>query len=99
MASLNVLPPDVFPRASGEIAKILEIIRVLMDRGFAYQSNGNVYFSVEKDPDYGSLSHLSREEMLPIANQRGNNPDDSHKRHPLDFVLWQESLPDEPRWD
>ena len=99
MASLNVLPPDVFPRASGEIAKILDIIRVLMDEGFAYQSNGNVYFSVEKDPDYGSLSHLSREEMLPIANQRGNNPDDPHKRHPLDFVLWQESLPDEPRWD
>ena len=99
MASLNVLPPDVFPRASGEIAKILDIIRVLMDRGFAYQSNGNVYFSVEKDPDYGSLSHLSREEMLPIANQRGNNPDDPLKRHPLDFILWQESLPDEPRWD
>jgi L-cysteine:1D-myo-inositol 2-amino-2-deoxy-alpha-D-glucopyranoside ligase len=99
MAALNVLPPDVFPRASWEIPKIIEIGRTLQEQGFAYQANGNLYFDVDRYPPYGQLSHLSPREMLPIANERGNNPDDPHKSDPLDFVLWQESEPGEPRWD
>ena len=100
MASLNVLPPDVFPRASGEIAKILEIIRVLMDKGFAYQSNGNVYFSRGEGSGLRQPEPpLPRRRCCPSPIERGNNPNDPHKRDPLDFVLWQESLPDEPRWD
>lgn len=99
MAFLNVLPPDVFPRASEEIGKIIEIDLVLVEKGLAYQSDGNLYFSVDKEPSFGLLSHLPRGAMLPIANERGNNPDDPLKRHPLDFVLWQKSLPDEPAWD
>jgi L-cysteine:1D-myo-inositol 2-amino-2-deoxy-alpha-D-glucopyranoside ligase len=99
MAALNVLPPDVFPRASWEIPKIIEIGRALQERGFAYRSNGNLYFDIDRYPPYGQLSHLSLSEMLPIANERGNNPDDPHKTDPLDFVLWQESAPGEPRWD
>jgi len=58
-----------------------------------------VYFSVDSDPDFGKLSHLTRAEMLPVANERGNNPDDPHKRDPLDFVLWQAAAPGEPTWD
>ena len=99
MAALNVLPPDVFPRASQEIPKIVEISRVLLDRGVAYRSDGNLYFDVDRDQAYGKLSHLERSDMLPIANQRGNYPDDPLKRDPLDFVLWQRSAPGEPRWD
>jgi L-cysteine:1D-myo-inositol 2-amino-2-deoxy-alpha-D-glucopyranoside ligase len=50
-------------------------------------------------PEYGKLSRLSKEEMLPIANERGNDPDDPSKRDPLDFVLWQASKPGEPAWE
>ena len=99
MTALNVLPPDVFPRASQEITKIIDITTMLLEKGYAYRSNGNVYFQVRRDPSYGRLSHLPQEDMLPIANQRGNNPGDPHKRNPLDFVLWQHSKPDEPRWE
>ncbi len=99
MTALNVLPPDVFPRASQEIPKIIDITRVLLQKGYAYRSNGNVYFQVRRDPSFGRLSHIPKNEMLSIANQRGNNPNDPHKRNPLDFVLWQHSRPEEPRWD
>ncbi len=99
LEALNCLPPDVYPRASQEIDKILEINRTLVTKNLAYPSNSNVYFNVDSYPDFGQLSHLPRGAMLPIANERGNNPDDPHKRDPLDFVLWQESKPDEPKWD
>jgi L-cysteine:1D-myo-inositol 2-amino-2-deoxy-alpha-D-glucopyranoside ligase len=58
-----------------------------------------VYFSVETDPDFGKLSHLAADEMLPIANERGNVPDDPNKRDPIDFIMWQAGAPGEPTWD
>jgi L-cysteine:1D-myo-inositol 2-amino-2-deoxy-alpha-D-glucopyranoside ligase len=57
-----------------------------------------VYFRVASDPDYGKLSGLSREEMLPLAEERGGHPKDPNKDDPLDFVLWQRSAEGEPRW-
>ena len=56
-------------------------------------------FNIRKDSRYGELSRLSYDEMLPIASERGNDPDDPRKRDPLDFVLWQESASGEPNWD
>lgn len=99
MAAINCLAPDVYPRASEEVEKILEINESLAKKGFAYQSDGNLYFSVNSFPAYGGLSHLPKGGMLPIANERGNNPNDPLKRDPLDFVLWQQSKPDEPAWE
>jgi len=99
MAALNVRRPDVMPKASEEVPAILDIVDVLLARGYAYRSGGNVYFQVSKDPDYGKLSRLMREQMLVLAKERGGYPDDPRKRDPLDFVLWQESAPGEPRWD
>src|SRR5262249_59946363 len=81
------------------IAMMIEIIQRLIERGYAYESAGNVYYAVRKDPEYGKLSHLTFDEMLPIANERGNHPTDPHKRDPLDFVLWQASQPGEPKWE
>jgi L-cysteine:1D-myo-inositol 2-amino-2-deoxy-alpha-D-glucopyranoside ligase len=98
MAALNWLPPDHYPRATEHITQMLELIGRLMSRGLAYAAEGNVYFSVDAYPDYGALSGLSRAEMLPVANERGNVPDMPGKRDPLDFVLWQRSLADEPSW-
>ena len=99
MRNLNAVPPDHYVLASETIAEILALTGELVDKGFAYAAGGNVYFSVDADPDYGKLSHLTREQMLPIANERGNDPDDPHKRNPLDFVLWKASAAGEPSWD
>jgi L-cysteine:1D-myo-inositol 2-amino-2-deoxy-alpha-D-glucopyranoside ligase len=99
MAALNVRPPDVFPRASQTIPKIIALVRRLEAQGHAYQREGNVYFRVGSLIDYGRrLSRLSREEMITLSAQRGADPNDPRKQDPLDFVLWQASAPDEPRW-
>ena len=99
MAALNWLPPDHLPRATQHVPQMQELIGALMANGLAYAADGNVYFSVDADPHYGEVSHLERAQMLPIANERGNVPDQPGKRNPLDFVLWQRSLADEPAWD
>ena len=99
MIALNVRPPDLFPRATDHIPEILDVVERLLDAGVAYESHGNVYFHIDSWPSYGKLSRLRRDEMLVIANERGNHPDDPKKRDPLDFVLWQASTLGEPSWD
>jgi cysteinyl-tRNA synthetase len=99
MQSLNVRPPDFYPRATEFIPQMIAINARLVEKGIAYVNEGNVYYAVDAWPEFGKLSHLPRAEMLPIANQRGNRPDDPHKHHPLDFVLWQAQAADEPAWE
>ena len=99
MQSLNVRPPDHYPRATDVIPEIVHGVESLLNAGVAYESGGSVYFDISAWPEFGKLSALSREEMLPIANERGNKPDDPHKRNPLDFVLWQRRSSGEPAWD
>jgi L-cysteine:1D-myo-inositol 2-amino-2-deoxy-alpha-D-glucopyranoside ligase len=96
--ALNIRPPDYFPRATDLIAEIVESVDSLIRVGVAYESGGSVYFHVDDDLDYGKLSRLTQEQMLPIANERGNFPDDPNKKDPLDFVLWQAQSPGEPAW-
>ncbi len=99
MRNLNALDPDHYVAATDHIEQIVSIISRLVDKGVAYEVNGNVYFEVDEDPEFGKLSHIPREEMLAVANERGNKPDDSNKKNPLDFVLWQAGAPGEPTWD
>jgi L-cysteine:1D-myo-inositol 2-amino-2-deoxy-alpha-D-glucopyranoside ligase len=99
MIALNIRPPDHFPRATDVIDEIISSVRALLDAGVAYHVAGNVYYDLNAWPDYGKLSCLPRSEMLPIANERGNYPDDPNKRDPLDFVLWQAQKAGEPAWD
>jgi L-cysteine:1D-myo-inositol 2-amino-2-deoxy-alpha-D-glucopyranoside ligase len=99
MQTLNIRPPEHFPRATGVIPEIIETVRKLCEVGVAYEAGGSVYFSIEAWPSYGKLSRLPRQEMVPISAERGNNPNDPHKRHPLDFVLWQAQAPGEPAWE
>jgi L-cysteine:1D-myo-inositol 2-amino-2-deoxy-alpha-D-glucopyranoside ligase len=96
---LNVRPPDFFPRATDVIPQIIAGVEKLLRVGVAYVSGGNVYYQVAKWADFGKLSGLTPAEQLPVANQRGNQPDDPHKRHPLDFVLWQAQSAREPAWE
>ncbi len=99
LRTLNLRPPDYFPRATDTISEIVAAVERLLEAGVAYEDGGNVYFHVEDWPEFGKLSHIPRQDMLPIANERGNFPDDPHKRDPLDFVLWQAQKPGEPAWE
>ncbi len=99
MQSLNVRPPDEYPRATDVVPEIVAAVQTLIDRGLAYASGGSVYYHADSWPAFGALSHLPRAEMLAVANERGNRPGDPNKRDPLDFVLWQAHAPGEPAWD
>jgi L-cysteine:1D-myo-inositol 2-amino-2-deoxy-alpha-D-glucopyranoside ligase len=99
MSALGLIPPWSEPRATSAIAEILTMIGAVLEDGCAYQSGGAVYFDVASFPRFGQLSHLDGATMLALARENGGNPDDPNKRHPLDFVLWQPSLPDEPSWE
>jgi cysteinyl-tRNA synthetase len=96
MAALNVLRPDVTPRATEEVPKIIEVISGLIAKGFAYQTpDGSVYFRVNKDEDYGQLSHRTLDMMMAGARiEIGES-----KEHPMDFALWKAAKPGEPAWD
>jgi L-cysteine:1D-myo-inositol 2-amino-2-deoxy-alpha-D-glucopyranoside ligase len=99
MQGLNVRPPDHFPRATDFIPEMIDTVKELVEAGVAYESSGSVYFHTESWPEFGKLSRIPRDEMLAIANERGNVPDDPKKLDPLDFVLWQAESPGEPTWD
>ncbi|OGG17104.1 cysteine--tRNA ligase [Candidatus Gottesmanbacteria bacterium RIFCSPHIGHO2_02_FULL_39_14] len=96
---LNIRQPDFFPRASDHIPEIISLIRTLLKKGFAYEKNRTVYFDVSKDHEYGKLSKINPEQMLPLLKERGGDPSDPNKKNPLDFVLWQKQQPGEPFWE
>ncbi len=98
LQTLNVRAPDQFPRATSVIPEIIEQVQALLAAEVAYEAGGNVYYAVKSWPDFGKLSRIPSKEMLTVANERGNHPDDPHKRDPLDFVLWQAQAPGEPSW-
>jgi cysteinyl-tRNA synthetase len=102
MASLNVRRPDVYAHATEEIPTMIEIVQTLIAQGYAYENEGNVYFSVKRDAEFGIMARAiglnDYHAMLTIANERGNFPNDPRKRDPLDFVLWQAQAPGEPAW-
>jgi cysteinyl-tRNA synthetase len=87
MAALNVLPPDISPRATGHIIEQIEIIKDLIAKGFAYEVNGSVYFDVTKDKEYGKLSGRKTEDQ----EGQGRVESRSEKRHPNDFALWKKA--------
>jgi cysteinyl-tRNA synthetase len=96
MASLGIQPPDIAPRATQHIIDMVEVISCLIDKGYAYESEGDVYFEVEKFADYGKLSGRSLDEQ-----QHGiaANVDADRKRGQWDFALWKAAKPGEPSWD
>ena len=99
MVALNALPVASSPRASSAIPDIRGFIGMVLDRGYAYEAGGSVYFDVSKFESFGSMCGYSDEEMLVYAKERGGNVEDPNKRSPLDFVLWHPSAADEPSWD
>ncbi len=92
---LNVLPATLNPRATQEIEQIIILVKRLIEGGFAYAVDGDVYFRVQNDPDYGKLSGRKLSDMQAGARIEV----DERKEHPMDFALWKASKPGEPAWD
>jgi L-cysteine:1D-myo-inositol 2-amino-2-deoxy-alpha-D-glucopyranoside ligase len=99
MQLINLLPVYSEPRATSAIPEILTLVGDLFDKGIAYEVDGWVYFEASKFARFGQVSHENREAMITLAGIHGGNPTDPKKRDPLDFVLWQPSLEDEPSWE
>ena len=95
MDALNVLRAHTYPKATTEIPAILDMISALEKRGYAYAVNGDVYFRVNRNVDYGKLSRRSAEDLLSGARVDV----DEAKEDPRDFALWKSQKPGEPAWD
>lgn len=98
MTALRVLPPDHFIGAVESIPMVIESIQELQRQEVVYQVDGDLYFRVHADPDYGQRSHLDEDEQRRIFAERGGDPDRSGKEDPLDPVLWLAHRPGEPQW-
>jgi cysteinyl-tRNA synthetase len=93
MDALNIKRANIYPRATEEIPKIVEVIQGLIDKDHAYESRGSVYFRVNRFANYGKLSHQNIEEMLSKIST-----DDDEKENSLDFAIWKSAKPGEPSW-
>ncbi|MBD5219862.1 MAG: cysteine--tRNA ligase [Bacteroidales bacterium] len=94
MEALNVLPPSIEPHASGHIIEQIEYIKQILDAGYAYESEGSVYFDVpkfNKDYGYGKLSGRNIDELLATTRELDGQ---SEKRNPADFALWKKAAPE-----
>ncbi len=95
VTALGVRAPNFAPKTSDFIPEMIDSIKKLIEKGYAYISGGDVYFDVEKFPKYGELSHRSLDEMLVGARVDPNEK----KRNPMDFALWKAAKPGEPNWE
>ncbi len=95
MDALNVARAHEYPRATAEIGKITEIIAKLIEKGYAYPVAGDVYFRVNRDEDYGKLSHRDLDGLIAGARVEV----DERKEDAMDFALWKSQKPGEPAWD
>ena len=95
MGKLGVIAADQEPRATEHIDGMIEMISTLIEKGYGYVADGDVFYSIEKFEDYGGLSGRRLEDMK--AGSRVAV--DERKKHPMDFALWKSAKPDEPRWE
>lgn len=95
-AQLNILPPTHEPRATDAIPQMLDLIQILLDKGYAYPAeNGDICYAVEKFKTYGELAHQNLEKLRSGTRVAV----DLTKKDPLDFVLWKKAKPNEPSWE
>ncbi|MCG3215376.1 MAG: cysteine--tRNA ligase [Candidatus Heimdallarchaeota archaeon] len=94
MKSLNLKDATINPRAMLHINQVVDFIRKLEEKGFAYESKGDVYFDIKKFKDYGKLSNQKLENIL----ENTEDAENPNKRYPADFALWKNKKPGEPYW-
>ncbi|MEG8947616.1 cysteine--tRNA ligase [Rosettibacter firmus] len=95
ISKLKIKPANVYPRATDSIEDIIEMIKTLVKKGYAYEIDGNVYYDISKFENYGKLSGKNLEELEAGARIEINDA----KKNPLDFVLWKKAKEGEPSWD
>jgi len=94
-ATLGIKPPSYQPKATEVIPDIIDAIQLQIQKGFAYEIEGDVYFDTTALPEYGMLSGKKMEDLIPGARVEEN----TLKKHPTDFALWKRSKPGEPFWE
>lgn len=99
MTALRILPPDRYVGAVEAIPLIVEMVEKLRAKDATYEVDGDIYFPVAADPDFGRVSRLSRERMAPLFAERGGDPGRAGKRDPLDPLVWMRRRPGEPGWE
>jgi L-cysteine:1D-myo-inositol 2-amino-2-deoxy-alpha-D-glucopyranoside ligase len=99
MAELRVIPPEHYIGAVEAMEEIAALVVTLRDSGWAYDVDGDLYFSVAGAEHFGAVSGLTREQMLPLFAERGGDPDRVGKKDPLDALLWRAARPGEPSWE
>lgn len=92
---LNVRRADIHPKVTENMDIIIDIVKTLVDKGFAYEADGDVYFDVSKFPEYGKLSHQPLDDLQAGARIEVGEK----KRDPMDFAVWKAAKPGEPFWD
>jgi cysteinyl-tRNA synthetase len=96
LQTLNILPADLYPRATEHVPEMVGIIKTLLAKGFAYRKDGSVYFAIDKFPSYGRLSKINLEDLRP--GSRGD-ADEYEKESVHDFALWKAPKEGEPFWE
>jgi L-cysteine:1D-myo-inositol 2-amino-2-deoxy-alpha-D-glucopyranoside ligase len=99
MTALRILPPYRYIGAVESIDLVVALVLRLIEQGAAYHVDGDIYFDVYSDPDFGKVSGLDEGLREKIFGERGGDPDRPGKRHPLDCLLWQAERPGEPSWE
>jgi cysteinyl-tRNA synthetase len=95
MHSLNILAADIYPRATDHVPEMVSLIATLLEKGFAYEKEGSVYFSIARFQDYGRLANIDQDSLKPGT---ALELDEYDKDAAQDFVLWKGKKPDEPAW-
>ncbi len=92
---MNIRRADIYPKATQHIQEIIELIQKLIDKGYAYEAGGDIYFAVDKFSDYGKLSKKKLDDLIAGARVEVR----TQKKNPADFALWKASKPNEPYWE
>lgn len=98
-AALNISSDVIHPRATQNIPEIIDFVQTLVDKGYAYDVDGDVYFRARKFPNYGALPHINVDQLEIGASQHVNPEEMAKKEDPIDFALWKQSKGDEISWD
>ncbi|HZC98975.1 MAG TPA: cysteine--tRNA ligase [Actinomycetes bacterium] len=99
MDALGIIRPTWLPRATQEIPAMVELASELQSAGSLYEVDGTLFFDVTTFPGFGDLSGLDEDTQRKLLAERGGDPEDPRKRHPLDFVVWQRAAHGEPSWE
>lgn len=98
MSDLHIIPPEHYIGAVESIPLVVDAVVELQDKGAVYQVENDLYFSVKADPNFGSRSNLSQEEMIELSAERGGDPTRPGKHDPLDALVWLHARIGEPSW-